>query len=132
MEADGQTIHRILQAALLVHTTLGPGFIENIYTRALVAQLREDGFQVDREKSVKIWYGSHLVGKHRLDLLVDGSVIIELKAVRSLIPVHTAQMTSYLQATSFEFGLLVNFGSIDLQWELVHRNGHGSSTPNAM
>src|ERR1051326_2919506 len=111
MEADSQKIHRILQAASLVHTTLGPGFIESIYTRALVAQLMEDGFQVDREKSVKMWYGSRVVGQHRLDLLVDGSVIIELKAVRSLVPVHTAQMTSYLQATSFEFGLLLNFGS---------------------
>jgi GxxExxY protein len=132
MEGDGQTIRRILHAARLVYTTLGPGFIESIYTRALVAQLMEDGFQVDREKSVKIWYGSRLVGKHRLDLLVDGSVIIELKAVRSLIPVHTAQTTSYLRATSFEFGLLLNFGSTELQWELVGKNEHGSSTPNAM
>jgi GxxExxY protein len=132
MEGEGQTVHRILDASRLVHTTLGPGFIESIYTRALVAQLMEDGFQVDREKSVKIWYGSRLVGKHRIDLLVDGSVIIELKVVRSLIPLHTAQMTSYLQATSFEFGLLLNFGSTELQWELVRRNEHGSSTPNAM
>jgi GxxExxY protein len=119
METDSQTIYRILHAAPLVHTTLGPGSIEIIYTRALVAQLMEDGFQVDREKSVKICYGARLVGKHRLDLLVDGSVIIGLKAVRSLIPVHTAQMTSYLQTTSFDFGLLLNFGSTELQWELI-------------
>src|SRR5215831_15196363 len=108
MQADSQTIHRILNAARLVHTTLGTGFVESIYTRALVAQLIDDGFQVDREKSVKIWYGSRVVGKHRLDLLINGSVIIEMKAVRCLIPVHTAQMTSYLQATCFDFGLHLN------------------------
>jgi GxxExxY protein len=119
MECTEQVVYQIVSAARLVHETLGPGFVEGIYSRALVAELTDNGFHVDRERSIKIWYGSRLIGKHRLDLLVDGSVIIELKATRTLIPVHTAQMNSYLHATSFPFGLLLNFGSTELQWELI-------------
>ena len=105
----------------MVHTTLGPGFIESIYTRALVAALVGAGFHVDRENTVKIWYGLRLVGKQRLDLLVDGTVIVELKANRGIVPVHIAQMNSYLHATAFPFGLLLNFGAAELQWELLRR-----------
>jgi GxxExxY protein len=88
MQPDDQVVFRILRAARKVHATLGPGFIESIYSRALVAELKEDGFQIDREKTIRIWYGLRLVGKHRLDLLVNNAVIIELKANRSIIPVH--------------------------------------------
>lgn len=123
MGAGDQVIYRILKAARVVHTTLGPGFIEKIYTRALIAELTDDGFQVEREKTIKIWYGPRLVGKHRLDLLVDGAVIIELKANHGLIPVHVAQMKSYLHATAFPFGLLLNFGATELQWERINNNG---------
>ncbi len=82
-------------------------------------QLKSDGLRIDREKLIKIWYGSSVVGKHRLDLVVDGSVIIELKANRGIIPVHVAQMRSYLHASNYAFGLLLNFGTTELQWELV-------------
>ncbi|HEY2381046.1 MAG TPA: GxxExxY protein [Terriglobia bacterium] len=125
MDPGDQLAFRILKAARAVHTTLGPGFIESIYTRALIAELVDDGFQVEREKTVKIWYGDRLVGKHRLDLVVDGTVIIELKANHSLIPLHIAQMNSYLHATTFPFGLLLNFGATDLQWEFI-RSGTGT------
>ena len=94
METEDRLVHRILEAARTVHADLGAGFIESIYTRALAIELTNKGFHVDRERAIKTWYGSRLIGKHRLDLLVDGAVIIELKASRSLIPVHVAQMTS--------------------------------------
>ena len=119
MEVGDQVVYRILKAARLVHTALGPGFVEKIYARALIAELMDDGFQVEREKTIKIWYGPRLVGKHRLDLVVDNTVIIELKANHAIIPLHTAQMKSYLHATAFPSGLLLNFGTTELQWELI-------------
>jgi GxxExxY protein len=119
LETDDRLVYRILDAARVVHNALGPGFIEGIYGRALTMELKENGFRVDREKAIKIWYGAQLIGKHRLDLVVDESVIIELKASRSLIPVHVAQMRSYLRASNYSFGLLLNFGTTELQWEVV-------------
>ena len=119
MESDDRVVYRIIEAARQVHATLGPGFIESIYCRALTVELTNNGFRVDREKSIKIWYGHRVVGKHSLDLLVDGAVIIELKASRAIIPVHVAQMNSYLHASVYPFGLLLNFGTTELQWELI-------------
>src|SRR5437879_851977 len=117
LNSEDRLLYGILEAARVVHGTLGPGFIESIYARALTVELKQNGFQVDREKAIKIWYGSSLVGKHRLDLLVDDSVIIELKSNRAIIPVHMAQMNSYLHASEYPFGLLLNFGTTELQWE---------------
>jgi GxxExxY protein len=119
VEFDDRLVYRILASARLVHTELGPGFIESIYVRALVAELKDNGFGVDREKAIRIWYNGRVVGKHRLDILVDSSVIIELKANRSIIPVHVAQLTSYLHASTYPFGLILNFGTTELQWELI-------------
>ena len=105
--------------ARCVHAELGPGFVESIYSRALVAELRTHGFQVEREKLIKIWYGASLVGKHRLDIVVDWAVIVELKAGRGIIKVHTAQMNSYLHATTYPLGLILNFGMPELEYELI-------------
>jgi GxxExxY protein len=115
-------VYRILEAARTVHATLGPGFIESIYGRALRAELKGSGFQVDREKAIKIWYGRCLVGKHRLDLVVDQSVIIELKANRGIIPIHVAQLRSYLHASDYPLGLILNFGLTELQWERIQQD----------
>lgn len=127
MGSDDQVVFRILKAARHVHTALGPGFIESIYARALIAELMDDGFQVHREKVIKIWYGSHLVGRHRLDLLVDNTVIIELKANHGIIPLHIAQMKSYLHATGAPYGLVLNFGITELQWELIRSSSESQS-----
>ena len=126
MECNDRLLFRILEAARVVHATLGPGFIENIYLRALVSELTSRGFQVDREKAIKIFYGPRLVGKHRLDLLVDRCVIVELKANRGIIPIHLAQVTSYLHASNYAFGLILNFGTTELQWEVVRSNSRSS------
>ena len=125
MESDDRIVYAILEAARLVHTTLGPGFIESIYARALTLELINGGLHVDREKAIKIWYGTRLIGKHRLDLLVEGAIIIELKAGRAIIPVHVAQMNSYLHASRYPLGLLLNFGTTELQWELIRGNDSG-------
>jgi len=111
--------YRIVDAARQVHRTLGPGFLESIYGRALVSELKSRGLPLEREKQIKIWYGGQMVGKHRLDLVVEGSVIVELKANRGIVSAHVAQVRSYLQASGHPYGLILNFGMPELEWELV-------------
>ena len=118
---DHRLIQDILDAARTVHSCLGCGFIESIYGRALATELRKHDLRIEREKLIKIWYGSQVVGKHVLDLVVNETVIVELKAARGIIPVHTAQLNSYLQATGYSKGLILNFGVPGLQWELLQK-----------
>ena len=114
---DRDLINDILDAALAVHSCLGCGFVESIYGRALATELRKHDLRFEREKLIKIRYGSHIVGKHLLDLVVNETVIVELKAARGIIPVHTAQLRSYLHATGYSAGVILNFGQPELQWE---------------
>jgi GxxExxY protein len=128
MEDGDRLVYRIVTAAHRVHEELGPGFQESIYGRALVLELKQAGLRMEREKVVRIWYGSQLVGKHRLDLVVEGAVVIELKANRSIVQAHTSQMRSYLQATRYAQGVILNFGMPE--WERLRREdwGYGSET----
>ena len=112
-------VRQILNAAQSVHSALGCGFIESVYARALLVELRKTDLRIEREKLIKIWYGSHIVGKHFLDLVVGETVVIELKAARAIVPVHAAQMKSYLHATGYPMGIVLNFGMPELQWELL-------------
>ena len=119
MDDNENPAYRIVEAARAVHRTLGPGFLESIYSRALVSELKNRGVPIEREKQIKIWYGTQLVGKHRLDLVVDATVIVELKANRGIVGAHIAQLRSYLQASGKPYGLILNFGMPELEWELV-------------
>ncbi len=101
---------RIIGCIVKVHRTLGPGFLEAIYRRALVIELRRGGLQVQAEKEVAVFYEGEQVGTHRLDLVVDDAVVLELKAVPELAAAHYEQLRSYLRASGLEVGLLVNFG----------------------
>jgi len=121
-------IRELLDAARRVHETLGPGFVESIYARALLSELRNRGLAIERERQVKIWYGSLIVGKHNLDLVLERTAIVELKANRGLLPIHTAQLRSYLLATECSVGILVNFGLRTLQWEVFHREDFAEKT----
>ncbi len=100
----------IIACVIKVHNALGPGFVEDIYRRALIIELEQQGFAIETEKTVVVRYEGREVGRHRLDLLVNQQVIIELKAVEQLAAAHYAQLRSYLKATSLTVGLLVNFG----------------------
>lgn len=119
MESDERLVYQIVDAARMVHSALGPGFLESIYGRALVAELKTKGFQVEREKQIKIWYATSVVGKHRLDLVVGDAVVVELKANRGIVRVHTEQMNSYPHATNYPFGVILNFGMPELEWEMI-------------
>ncbi|MBL9090862.1 MAG: GxxExxY protein [Planctomycetaceae bacterium] len=100
---------RIIESIIRVHQNLGPGFIESVYQAALLVEFHKSDIPVEREKEIEIFYEGVLVGRHRLDLVVAGAVILELKTVEELSRAHYAQIRSYLKATGLLTGLLVNF-----------------------
>ena len=100
---------RIIRCIVTVHRTLGPGFLESVYRNALLIELRKSGLNVEHECTVRVFYGGQEVGLHRLDILVEHRVIVELKTVDFLAPAHYAQVRSYLKATGLKLALLVNF-----------------------
>lgn len=92
-----------------MHRKLGPGFLEVIYRRSLLIELRKASLRADTEKEFRVFYDGKEVGLHRLDLLVEGQVIVELKTVEHLGKEHYAQVRAYLKATGLKKALLVNF-----------------------
>ena len=105
-----QKTFAILGCAIDVHRALGPGLLESAYRRCLVHALGQKGLGVDQEVPVSISYEGQLIeGAFRADLIVDRSVLLELKAVESLLPIHDAQVLTYLKFLRMRIGLLVNF-----------------------
>ncbi len=102
---------RILAAAVDVHKALGPGFLESVYQRAMEVALRHRGIQFERQKEIHVFFEGEDVGLHRLDLVVEGIIILELKAVKAFEDSHFAQLRSYLKATGLHVGLLLNFNA---------------------
>lgn len=101
--------HAVIGAAIEVHKELGPGFLGALYEEALCVELTERGISFQRQYAISVGYKGHSIGEGRLDLLVDKRLIVELKAVESLLPIHSAQLLSYLKATGLTVGLLINF-----------------------
>jgi len=118
---------QIIGAAIRVHEALGPGFLEAIYEEALCIELAEVGLKYARQFPVKITYCERPIGEHRLDLLVEGKVVVELKAVVDFDPIHYAVTRSYLKATDCELGLLLNFATPVLSIKRVGREWHSRS-----
>lgn len=106
---------KIIGVAIKVHRELGPGFLENIYEEAFKVELSVQGFLYDAQKEIKIKYLGVEVGTHRLDLIVENKIIVELKAVKELADIHFAQLRSYLKATDLKVGLLLNFARPTLE-----------------
>ena len=106
---------QIIAAAIEVHRKLGPGFIESIYQKALILELKKRGLKVDKEVDVAIQYDGVEVGLHRLDHLVDNTIVIELKAIKDFEDIHFAVVRSYLRAVGKEHGLLLNFAKVTLE-----------------
>jgi GxxExxY protein len=108
--------HRIIGAAVEVHSVLGPGLLESVYQECLTAELRRRQLDVERERHVPLKYKGQLIQSQlKLDLLVEGRVVVEVKAVDRLHPIHQAQVVTYLKLTSCAAGLLMNFNSIVLK-----------------
>jgi GxxExxY protein len=103
---------RIIACAIEVHKALGPGFLESIYEAALVVELKRVGLKVESQRLLPIFYREVLVGEHRLDLLVEDKIVVELKAISELEDIHFAIVRSYLKAIDLEHGLLLNFATM--------------------
>ena len=101
--------YEVIGAAMEVHRTLGPGFLENVYEEALCFELTKRSVAFERQVEVSIKYKGYAVGKGRLDLLIEKELIVELKTVEKFAPIHQAQVVSYLKATGLQLGLLINF-----------------------
>ena len=97
-----------------MHRELGPGFLESIYETALCLELGASGISFERQKTIPVLFRDTVVGEHRLDLLVEGKLIVELKAVADLDKIHFSVMRSYLKATDLQDGLLLNFATMPL------------------
>jgi GxxExxY protein len=108
-------VERIIGCAITVHKTLGPGFLEAVYQDALAIELDEAGLTFLREVSVPLTYRGRALRAHRLDLVVDDRVLVELKAVERLDPVHHSQVVSYLKVSGLRVGLLMNFSQQSLK-----------------
>ena len=103
--------YRVMQAVFEVHNTLGPGFTETVYEEALACELELCSIPFERQKAITVSYKGRVVGNHRLDVVVEGKVILELKAVSALTDVFKQQLLSYLKATGLRLGILINFGT---------------------
>ena len=110
MKAINKTTETIIGSAIAVHKSLGPGLLESAYEACLAFELADRGLSVERPKALPVTYrGVKLDCGYRLDLLVDEKVIVELKAIDRLLPIHSAQLLSYLKLSDCKVGLLINF-----------------------
>lgn len=115
MELDDIT-GAIVDSALKIHVNLGPGLLESVYEIILASELQKRGFKVERQKVVPFEYeGIHFDEGFRIDLLIEGKVIVELKSVEKLAPIHSKQLLTYLRLMHMPVGLLINFGAPTLK-----------------
>lgn len=116
--------HKIIGCAMKVHSTLGNGFQEVIYQRALAIEMEKQGLGFKREMEMSIFYDGIDIGTRRVDFFVEDFVMVELKAIIHLEDVHLAQAMNYCQAYNLPIGLLINFGSKSLEFKRVYNVNH--------
>ena len=110
MELGYNYTHKLLGCAYKVHSTLGPGLLESVYEAALVYELRSQGFEVKNQVPVKVQYGDITLDIDlRLDIIVDDKVVLELKSVSEIQPVHKKQLLTYMRLTKSKLGYVINF-----------------------
>ncbi|MBE36140.1 MAG: GxxExxY protein [Opitutaceae bacterium] len=115
---------RVIEAAIAVHKSLGPGFLESVYENALCIELRNAGIVFEQQKVVEVFYQGEVVGQHRLDLLVEGTFLVELKAVTALEDIFFAVARAQMRAAEISDGIILNFASMPLT---IKRVGPGLS-----
>jgi GxxExxY protein len=111
----------IIGAAMKAHSALGPGFLESVYQNALIGELRKIGFKAEAERPISVRYDGQIVGAFTADVLVNDSVIVELKANQSRAKAHEVQLVNYLTATGLDEGVLLNFGTDRLEFKKKFR-----------
>ena len=115
-----QITHKIIGCAMHVHSTLGNGFQEVIYQRALAIEMKREGLSFQREMEMPIFYREEHIGTRRVDFFVENCVMVELKAVKEIEDVHKAQAINYLEAYHIADGLLLNFGGLSLEFKRLY------------
>jgi GxxExxY protein len=126
MHADEGGVNRlsecVIGCAFRVINTLGSGFLEKVYENALAHEVRKAGLAVAQQRGIIVEYDGIAVGEYAVDLLVEGTILVELKAIKALDSAHTAQCLNYLKATGLQLCLLLNFGKSRLE---IQRIAHG-------
>ena len=112
---------QIIGLAMKVHSALGPGFLESVYQNALIWELRKGGLRSEAQKPISVKYNGQIVGAFAADLLVNDSVIVEVKAIQTLAKPHEIQLVNYLTATGLNEGLLLSFGADRLEFKKKFR-----------
>ena len=110
---------RIMEAVFEVHNILGPGYSENIYESALAKEFKDRKIDYTRQKMIEVHYKGEKIGDYRLDMVVEGKIILELKAVSELNEIFKSQLLSYLKATEMELDILINFGSKEVEFKRI-------------
>lgn len=120
----------ILRIFYDVYNELGYGFLEKVYQNAMYFELKSQGYKVEAQKQIKVFFKNQLVGEFYADLLIEDTIIVELKACEYLISSHVAQLMNYLKSTQIEVGLLLNFGETPEFKRLVYTNNRKSNLKN--
>ena len=116
-----QLISEVIECAKRIRRQLGPGFLEKVYKNAMVVELRKLKFNFETEKLIQVLYDGIVVGEYRTDIIVEGKLILELKATQDLSIANEVQLVNYLTSTQIDDGLLINFGSDKLQFKRKYR-----------
>jgi GxxExxY protein len=118
---------RVIEAAIAVHAALGPGFLESVYERALCLELAARGIRFEQQKVIKVFHLGTEVGEHRLDLLVEGVLLVELKAVSALEDIFFIIARSQMKAAGIRDGIILNFASVPLTIKRVGPDPHSAT-----
>ena len=121
LDKDHAITEIVIGLAMKVHGALGPGFLESVYVNALIHELRRAGVSAEPNQRFTVRYENVIVGEFVADLIVNDTVLCELKAINSLSKADEVQLVNYLTATNRDFGLLINFGAPSLQFKRKHR-----------
>ena len=126
-----QLTEKIIGCAMKVHRSLGYGFLESVYHRSLEIELASAGISFESEKRLNVFYEGHVVGHFSADLFLSNQLIIELKAIESIVKAHEVKLVNYLAATKIETGLLLNFGakSLEVRRKFRHRKVQSNPSP---
>ncbi len=124
-----ELVTKVIGCCIEVHKALGPGFLESLYHRALEIELAANSLPFETQKPIRISYRDHFVGEHRLDLLIDDQLVVELKTVEHITRDHYAQLKSYMNAVNQQIGLLVNFAGSTVNVRRVELNKAPSPVP---
>ena len=116
-----ELIKKVMACAVNIRRQLGPGYLESVYKNAMIIELRKWGLGYEVERPINVYYDQVLIGEFRADIIVENMLILEMKATHSLHVAHELQLVNYLTATGMDHGLLINFGSDEIQIKRKYR-----------